>query len=146
MSALPNVAVRVPAPAAPDAAASAHAAAPAVRAAPNTSTAPSPAVARVGAPVDPRDPWRQQRALVWTDVTTAEQARLVLHGRCAATGRPWVLPTEPASFASAQGHDVIDDHTLWICQRLLGLGRFVERIRCWRDGSRPYHDEAAPEA
>ncbi|MFT3802825.1 MAG: hypothetical protein QM766_16615 [Burkholderiaceae bacterium] len=145
MSALPSVAIRVPASAAPDAVAPANTAAPAVPVSPSVAAAPPAAAAPAAPPVDPRDPWRQQRALVWTDVTTAEQARLVLHGRCAATGRPWVLPTEPASFISADGHDAIDDHTLWMCQRLLGLGRFVERVRSWRDGSRPYYDETAPE-
>ncbi len=145
MSASPSVAARVAAPAAPSVPAAPVA--PTAYVAPTVPAAPSPAVAR-GMPAAPpdvsadtRDPWRQQRALLWTDVTTPAQARLVLHGRCEATGRPWVLPTEPASFGSPDGHDAIDDHTLWICQRLLGLGGFVERIRCWRTDSRRYHDE-----
>lgn len=79
------------------------------------------------------DPWKQERALNWKDISTADQARLVLYGRCPATGRPWVLPTEPESFRMPEGHDVIDDETLWICQRLLGLGSFVERVARWSE-------------
>ena len=85
-------------------------------------------------PAEPqRDPWRQERALNWKDITNADQARLALYGRCAATGRPWVLPTEPESFRMPEGYDVIDDETLWICQRLLGLGSFVERVARWSE-------------